>query len=468
MDLVSTLHSLGSWPGYILPFIFVLTLVVFFHELGHFMVARWCGVAVKTFSIGFGPELLGFTDRKGTRWRLSLIPLGGYVKFLGDDNEAGHPDREELKALSPEERAKTFAGKSVAKRAAIVAAGPVANFLLAIVIFTALALLYGRQIITPRIDAVTPGSPAAAAGLMAGDVVKSIDGRQIDSYQQIDLLVATSTGQSLEFVVDRGGESKAIAVRAERGSITDRFGQKQVLGTIGISGPKIPARVAWIEPGSPAEAAGFQVGDRIETIDAAPVDRFEALQKIVRVAAGKPLSFGILRGDRHIVVEATPKGTPDQAGGTVGKLGIGADNDPADIHHVAYGVVGALQSGVEGTWLVVDRTAAYLAGVVSGRESADQLGGPIRVAQIAQQAASISIETLISLVATLSISIGLINLFPVPMLDGGHLLFFLAEAIRGKPLSDRIQDIGFRIGFAAVVALMIFAFSNDIIHLNWF
>ena len=131
-------------------------------------------------------------------------------------------------------------------------------------------------------------------------------------------------------------------------------------------------------------------------------------------------------------------------------------------------MVGALQSGVEGTWLVVDRTAAYLAGVVSGRESADQLGGPIRVAQIAQQAASISIETLISLVATLSISIGLINLFPVPMLDGGHLLFFLAEAIRGRPLSDRIQDIGFRIGFAAVVALMIFAFSNDIIHLNWF
>ena len=222
-----------------------------------------------------------------------------------------------------------------------------------------------------------------------------------------------------------------------------------------------------MEPGSPAAAAGFQIGDRIEAIDGTRVGTFDALQTLIRAAPGQTLDFSVLRGSGHVALKATPKAAPapDKSGATIGRLGISGDYDPADVRYVSYGPLGALQAGIEGPWLVVDRTAAYVAGVFTGRESAGQLGGPIQVAQIAQQAAAVSLQYLLRVIAMLSVSVGLINLLPIPMLDGGHLLFFLAEAIRGRPLSERMQDIGFRIGLAAILVLMIFAFSNDIIRL---
>jgi len=379
MGVNALFSDVGSTvTGYIVPFLFVLTIVVFFHELGHFLVARWCGVAVKVFSIGFGPEVIGFNDRKGTRWRLSLIPLGGYVKFLGDENEASLGDRQALEQMSPEERKTAFAGKGVAARAAIVAAGPLANFLLAIVIFTAVFSLHGRDVMTPRVDSVVAGSAAAQAGFQPGDIVKSIDGKPIDSFTDLQRIVSVSAHEKLTIVVQRGGKDVTLSAAPDLEQVADQFGNEHRIGV----------------------------------------------------------------------------------------LGIARNTTSADVNTERYSVPRAAVLATQETWFVVSRTLSYLGAVATGRESADQLGGPIRVAEVSAQVATLGFVALINLAAILSISIGLINLFPIPMLDGGHLLFFGVEAVRGKPLSERVQEIGFRIGFAAVVMLMIFATWNDIIHLS--
>jgi regulator of sigma E protease len=372
--------NLAAWVwANIIPFLFVLTVVVFFHELGHFLVARWCGVAVKVFSVGFGPELVGFTDRHDTRWRLSAIPLGGYVKFLGDENAASATDHAAVKAMSAAERSQSFAAKSVGARAAIVAAGPLANFVLAVIIFTAIFALYGRETLTPRVDSVVEGSAAEAAGMQPGDLVLSIDGREIASFTELQRIVTVMAGEELAVSVLRGEREELLTVVPELREITDRFGNTQRVGVLGIQ--------------------------------------------------------------RN----------------TIG---------PDDIVTETFSVPAAAWLAVQETWFVTERTLSYLGAVIVGRESADQLGGPIRVAEISAQVATIGFIALLNLAAILSISIGLINLFPIPMLDGGHLVFFAFEAARGRPLSERVQEIGFRIGLAAVLMLMIFATWNDIIHLS--
>ncbi len=375
MQALGSLENFGSTAvGYVVPFLFVLTLVVFVHEFGHFLAARLCGVGVKVFSIGFGPELLGFNDRKGTRWRISMIPLGGYVKFIGDENEASQTDRTAVEQLSEGERRRAFAAKGVGARAIIVAAGPLANFVLAIVIFAAIFTFYGRQLIEPRIDSVVADSPAAHAGLQPGDLIVSIDGQPIGDFSDLQRIVSVSSGVPLNIVVRRGNSEVTVTATPERQEITDRFGNAHRVGMLGIQ--------------------------RNTTGDAVKVEYYSA-----------PRAVGL---------------------------------------------------AVSETWFVTERTISYLFNVIVGRESADELGGPLRVAEVSAQVATIGFVALINLAAILSISIGLINLFPVPMLDGGHLMFFGFEAIRGRPLSDRAQDIGFRIGFVAVVMLMIFATGNDI------
>jgi regulator of sigma E protease len=377
-DFLSGLNALGGGVvGYLIPFLFVLTLVVFFHELGHFLVARWCGVRVLVFSIGFGPELFGFNDRRGTRWQLSAIPLGGYVKFFGDENAASVPDQAALAAMSEEDRRHSFVHQGVGSRAAIVVAGPVANFLLAIVIFAALFMVFGKPSTSPRVDAVQPGSAAEAAGFKPGDLVLTINGRPVESFPDMQQIVSTSAGETLAFEVDRGGVRVPLKAVPTLKESKDRFGNVHRIGVLGITR-------------SPS---------------------------------------------------------------------------PEDAHFQPVGPVKALALGAEKTWFVVDRTLAYIGGVISGREAADQLGGPIRIAQVSGQVATEGLPSLFSLTAVLSVSIGLLNLFPVPLLDGGHLLFYAIEAMRGRPLSERAQEVGFRIGLAIVVMLMIFATYNDILHL---
>ncbi len=364
--------------GYLVPFLFVLSLVVFFHELGHFLVARLCGVRILVFSIGFGPEIVGFNDRHGTRWKIATIPLGGYVKFFGDENAGSAPDTTRLEAMDANERGESFFFQPVLKRAAIVVAGPMANFVLAIVIFATIFMLYGRPTMSARVDSIQPGSPAATAGFQPGDVVLSIDGKAIDNFEDMQRIVSDSAGETLQIKVDRKGTPIALTATPQLKEVKDNFGNSRRIGILGIT-----------------RAMG--------------------------------------------ATDLKPNPMPPPQ---------------------------ALVMGVQETWFVIDRTLNYIGGVVVGREAADQLGGPIRIAQISGQVASIGFVALIHLAAVLSVSIGLLNLFPIPLLDGGHLLFYSIEAMRGRPLSERAQEVGFRIGLAIVVMLMIFATFNDIVHLR--
>jgi len=374
MDFLSGLHFWGgSALGSVLPFLFVLTAVVFFHELGHFWVARRCGVKIDAFSIGFGPELFGFYDRHNTRWRVAAIPLGGYVRFHGDDSAASTPDHAALERMNATERKVSFFHKPVAQRAAIVAAGPIANFLLAIAIFAGIFAAYGKPASPARVHSVAAASAAAGAGFKEGDLVLSIDGRKIETFSDMQRVVTASPGQTLAFVVERDGAQVALNAVPALEEHKDRFGNVYRIGRLGITGV----------PDAPK-----------------PVNILQA-------------------------------------------IGLGASE----------------------TWFVVDRTLSYIGGVIIGRESADQLGGPLRIAQISGQVASIGFPELLNLTAVLSVSIGLINLFPIPLLDGGHLLFYGIEGIRGRPLSEKAQELGFRIGLAIVVMLMIVATWNDILHL---
>jgi regulator of sigma E protease len=379
MDILLHLQTLGrDVLHYLVPFLFVLSLVVFFHELGHFLVARWCGVRILAFSIGFGPELLGFYDRHGTRWKIAAVPLGGYVKFLGDENAASTPDRAHLADMDPGDRAQSFSFQPVRKRAAIVLAGPLANFLLAIVIFAGIFMLYGMQTMSARVDAVQAGSPAATAGFEPGDLVLAINGQPIDSFADMQRIVADSAGQTLQISVDRKGTQRALKATPVLQEEKDIFGNVQRIGLLGIRRSPTPGDVKY-QPVSPPRA---------------------------------------------------------------------------------------IWMGIQETWFVVDKTLIYIGRVVIGREAANELGGPIRIAQMSGQVASVSFVALVHLAAVLSVSIGLLNLFPIPLLDGGHLLFYSIEAMRGRPLSERAQEVGFRIGFAIVIMLMIFATFNDIVHLT--
>jgi regulator of sigma E protease len=377
------LHSFSTlshgFVGYIIPFLFVLTIVVFFHELGHFLVARWAGVKVLTFSLGFGPELAGFNDRHGTRWKISAVPLGGYVKFFGDDSEASTPSSETLASMTEEERAGSFHHKKVASRAAIVAAGPIANFLLAIVIFTCLFTFFGKPSTTARVDQVEVGSAAAAAGFQVGDVVTAIDDKSIGSFSDMQRIVGTRAGEPLSFTIKRGDATLQLHGTPELKEVKDPFGNVHKLGVLGITRKT---------------ATGEVTTERV---------------------------------------------------------------DPAT----------AFWLGVKETWFVIDQTLSYIGNVFTGRASADQIGGPIRIAQISGQVATLGITPLLHLAAVLSISIGLLNLFPVPLLDGGHLLFYAAEVVRGRPLSERSQEYGFRFGLVLVLMLMVFAFYNDVHQVPW-
>jgi regulator of sigma E protease len=374
MHILSNLSAMGeSFFGYLLPFLFVLTLVVFFHELGHFWVARRCGVKIDAFSIGFGPELFGFNDRHNTRWRIAAVPLGGYVRFHGDDSAASTPDKDVLAKMSEADRKDSFFYKPVAQRALIVAAGPIANFILAIVIFAGIFMFYGKQASPARVDTIMPASAAEAAGFKKGDLIVSIDGNKVDSFTDMQRIVSISPGEMLEFTINRNNQQIMLKATPKLSENKDRFGNVTRIGLLGISGLMDPP---------------------------------------VRV-----------------------------------------------------GPVDAIVLGTAETWFVVDRTVSYIVGIIRGRESADQLGGPLRIAQVSGQVASIGFTALMHLTAVLSVSIGLLNLFPVPLLDGGHLLFYAFEALRGRPLSERMQEYGFRVGLALVIMLMVFATWNDIVHL---
>ena len=372
MEMVTA--TVGFLTGYMVPFILVLSLLVFVHEMGHYLVGRWCGIRSTAFSIGFGPELIGFTDSRGTRWKISAVPLGGYVKFFGDEDVASKPDSDSLACLTLEERSQTLGGAKLWKRAATVAAGPIANFLLAILIFAALFAIYGRMISDPIVFEVRENSAAQVAGVLPGDRLVAIDGENVMTFEDVRRYVAVRPATPITVTVERNGQQLDLGMVPTRTETTDQFGNKMELGIIGI--------------------------------------------------------------------------VTDQTRG--------------NFRHISFSPGEALIEGVRETGHVVTGTFAYIGNLVTGRMNADQLGGPVRVAQASGQMASLGFAAVIQLAALLSVSIGLLNLMPVPVLDGGHLVFYAIEAVRGKPLGSGAQEVAFRIGLAMIFSLMVFATWNDI------
>jgi regulator of sigma E protease len=357
---------------YVGSFLIILTVLVFVHEFGHYLVARWNRVRVEVFSIGFGPELFGRQDRAGTRWKFSAIPLGGYVKMLGDSDPASVLP---AARLSPDEREEAFNCKNVRQRAAVVAAGPAANFLFAVIILAVLFMTFGEPLTPPVVGGVQPGSAAQQGGIRPGDVIVSIDGQ--------------------------------------------------------------------------------------------PIRRFEDVQQAVRFDPGKPMTIVLRRGDADVTVRVTPKRTEvkDRFGNhfAIGLLGI---TNRGGMDYVRLDPPAALvQAGAE-TWGLSVATLKGIWQIAIGMRSTDELGGPLRIAQMSGEVAEQGPVAVLWLLAVLSINLGLINLLPVPVLDGGHLLFYAAEAVRGKPLGPRAQEYGFRIGLALVLTLMVFATRNDLVHLG--
>jgi len=374
------LEQLFGVPFTLLSFVLVLTVVVFVHEFGHFYIARRNGVRCQAFSIGFGPELFGYTDKHGTRWKFSLIPLGGYVKMFGEAEtmqavEGGKEGEEVPRELTPEERKVSFKHKSVGQRAAIVFAGPAINFLFAILIFFVMFMTVGRPVTEPIIGQVVEGSAAAEAGLLSADRVISIDGQIVERFEDIRGIVPLSNGGPMNLLVNRDGQEMTISVTPRMSEQEDVFGNPQKRYVLGIAPSGETRRTVTTNP---IEAMSIAVGQTYEV--------------------------------------------------------------------------------VEGTFIAMGQ-------IIAGTRGTEDLGGPIRIAKYSGQAAKTGWVGFISFVAILSINLGLINLFPVPMLDGGHLLFYAIEAVRGGPLSERAQEWGLRVGLALVGALMIFVTWNDIVHL---
>jgi regulator of sigma E protease len=455
------LSQVLSWTLSGLAFLFVLSVVVFFHELGHFLVARWCGVTVTTFSIGFGRELASFVDRHGTRWRLAAIPLGGYVKFLDDANPASQPG-----AVNPAELpAGSFHGKPVWQRALVVAAGPAANFLIAALIYTALNVGYGVSKITPRIDEVVTGMPAEKAGLKAGDVITEIDGWGIESYEDVLQLVRASSGRTLAITVDRAGQSLTVPVTADMRDHNDDLGVTVRLGDIGIR-RFIPAKVGAVVPGSPAEKAGFTAGDIITAIDGERVTSFEDVISKVGPAAGRQLSITVERQGAALTLPVVPENREtlgvDGKPVTRGLIGVG----PGRPDPVSVSAGEAIRLGIRETYANLSQTVTGIGDILWGRQSPDQVGGPILMAEVTARVVEMGWEPLLRWTALISANIGLLNLLPIPVLDGGHLVFYAIEAIRRKPLSQRVQEIGFQIGIAIVLMLVVFVNLNDLLRVG--
>ena len=436
-------------------FLVVLGVLVAFHELGHFLAARWVGVKVLKFSLGFGPKLFGRQVGE-TEYLLSAIPLGGYVKLFGED---------ETEATTQEDRRRSFAHQGLWGKVLIVAAGPGFNFILAYLIFAGW-LSTGSPLfvptfrdLSPDIEALVPGSPAASAGMEIGDRITKVNGKDISTRTELLDAVAHSKGQPISLEVKRDSQVKALTVSPVpvQGQPSDT---EETAYTIGVE--ETPPLVTSVMHGLPAATAGFLAGDRVVAIEGQPIYTWLQMTTIVRDNPAKPLQVDILRNGQRIHLSVTPsaeKATVNGQSVEVGKIGI---SGPGRSLMHADNPLQAVYQGLDATWGWTELTAVGLYKMVVGDISSKNIGGPLTIANISGEAASQGASSVVFLIAILSINLGVLNLLPIPILDGGHLLFFLIEGILRKPLGDRQREIAQQVGLVLLVGVMIFAFWNDI------
>lgn len=374
----------------IVSFVFLISIVVVIHELGHYWAGRWCGVHAEAFSMGFGPTMFSWRDKRGTVWRIAALPIGGYVKFLGDAGAASEPDAEKLAELRErmgDASDKCYHFKPIWQRAFITAAGPIANFILAIFIFAFLAQVYGERYLEPVVGSVVEGSPAAEAGFMPGDRITAIGNKPVDRFRDIPTEVSWRPGEELRFAIERDGETLFIDAASRLTEVEDRFGGTREIAQLGLG-----------------SSPGAQIGER------------------------------------------------------------------------SYNPVTAIGYGANQTWTVVNMTSRYVFYVVTLRAPPTMLNGPLGIAEVAGQTAQVSVDAgrnpaesfyfwlrnMINLAAFLSVGLGLVNLLPIPILDGGHLVYYAYEAVARRPLSMKAQQLGFQLGLALVLGMMLLATWNDI------
>ncbi|WP_078039410.1 RIP metalloprotease RseP [Bartonella apihabitans] len=380
MEIMSFIADVGTPLLRIFGVICVIMVIIFVHEMGHYLVGRWCGIGASAFSLGFGPEICSRTDKRGTRWRIALIPLGGYVKFIGDEDAAGMASKADAAALPG-----SFASAGAWARAVTVFAGPFTNALFTVVVLSFFFFSYGRIIIEPVIGSLVDGAPAMTAGLKPGDRFIEMDGQKVESFDDLIGYVSLHGGDPIDFTLERSGQPYNVTITPKPTERDDGFGNKVRVGMIGAGAPA--------DPNNP------------------------------------------------------------------GRL------DPAYEKHVNYGLFSAIGEATDKSAFIVVQTVRFLGRLIEGREDRCQLSGPSKTATIAWQVSETGFMSLLNLTAFLSIGIGLINLFPLPPLDGGHLVFYVIEGVIGRPVPKRIQEIIFTVGFIIVVAFMLFAISND--YLCW-
>jgi regulator of sigma E protease len=447
---MTLLHTVAS-------FVIALGLLIVVHELGHYLVARWCGVKVVRFSVGFGRALFSRKlGRDRTEWVVAAIPLGGYVKMV-DEREGD---------VAPADLPRAFNRQSVGRRFAIVAAGPIANFLLAIVVYWAL-FLTGVQEAKPIVGAPEAGTLAAAAGFARGDAIRAIDGKPMTSWQDVRWTL-------LQLALDR--KRAALEVNTDRGTIewrtldfaqVDAEEEPDILGRVGLRliRPQVPAELGMVTPGGVADRAGLRARDRIVAADGEPVETWDALVAKVRGSPGRPVSLEVRRGGAVLRVDLVPEAVT-QARETIGRIGAGPHVEAAAMQdyyfEVRYGVAESFTRAVAKTWDMSIFSLRMLWKMLVGDLSWRNLSGPVTIADYAGQSAQLGVVPYLAFLALISISLGVLNLLPIPLLDGGHLMYYAIEIVKGSPVSERVMELGQRAGLAVLLVLMAFAFYNDI------
>ncbi|NBE08859.1 RIP metalloprotease RseP [Paragemmobacter ruber] len=442
MELINLIPSFGGLAYTILAFVLALSIIVFVHEYGHYIVGRWSGIHAEVFSLGFGPVIWSRVDRRGTRWQLAALPLGGYVKFMGDSNAASAGHVEDLGDLTAEQRRATMQGAPLWARTATVAAGPVFNFILSIAVFAGIFLLSGVATDAPTVGTVKP-VPGIATALEPGDRIIALGGQETPDFPAfMAAAAALPTAAETTYRVERGGQTLEV---------TDSH--------------PLPPLVETVQPDSAASEAGVQAGDIVTAVDGQPVTTFAQLREVVGASDGGPLRLTLMRGGEEITLDLQPRRVdlPLPEGGFETRWLIGLTGalyfDPETR---VPGVLESIGLGATQSWDIATTSLSGLWHMITGAISSCNLRGPIGIAETSGAAASAGITNFIWFIAMLSTAVGMMNLFPVPVLDGGHLVFYAYEAVAGKPPNAKALRVLMSIGLAAILTLMVFALSNDL------